>query len=147
MRGKWLKLIIIITVILDTEWKKTIACYKRGLHVCTYLRDSYYVGCVGWQVILALPANFLECRDRRNRKVWVPQSLQHQGQDTAEHHRVVCQPLSQSTWWENSSETEWETICLSVIGPVSPLNYIQFVCTFMKCAEVLLIHPWNLSHL
>lgn len=71
---------------------------ERGLHVNTYLRDSYYVGRVRWQVIFALPTNFLKRRDRRNREIWVPQSLKHQGQDTAEHHWVVCQPFSQSTW-------------------------------------------------
>lgn len=42
-----------------------------------YLRDGYDIVCIGRQVGLALPANFLECGDGGNRQIWVPQSMKH----------------------------------------------------------------------
>lgn len=55
---------------IDYYWLAYVIKWVE-MHLSMYLRHSYYVGCVRWQVIFALPTNFLECRDRRNRKVWV----------------------------------------------------------------------------
>lgn len=92
-----------------------------------YLRHSYYVGCIRRQVRLALPAYLLERGHRRHGEIWVPQSLQHQRQDAAEHHRVVGQPLGQSTWWRNNSE-EWVQILI-------------------RRAAILSIRLWDSTHL
>lgn len=70
--------------------------------ISVYLGHSYYVRCIWRQVRLAFPANLLEGGDRGHGEIWVPQSVQHQRQDAAEHHRVVRQPLGQSTWQQEN---------------------------------------------
>lgn len=64
----------------------------------THLGDSHDVGSVGWQVVLAFPADLLEGGHGRDRELRVAQGVQHKGQNAVDHDGVVSQPLGQGSW-------------------------------------------------